>query len=55
MTLHKSKYVEIEVNLKSWGVCIDWYTYEYLRPVGIQILCFTFEFGQDPYPEESNE
>ncbi len=48
-TLHKSKYVEVEASLKSWGIDIDWDANEYTRPVYIQILCFSIQLGRDPW------
>ena len=47
--LCNTKYVEIEVNLKSWGIGIDWDHKYITRPIYIAILCIHFEFGIDPY------
>lgn len=53
--IHKSKYIEVEFSLKSWGIGIDWDANEYTRPVYIDILCFCIEFGRDPWKDEEDE
>ena len=48
-----TKYICIEFDLKSWAIplCIDWRHQDITRPYYIDILCFHFELGQDPYGE----
>ena len=53
-----TKYVEIIVDLKSWGLMFDWRSNEMTRPYYISFLCLHFEIGKnseigkDQYVEE---
>lgn len=56
--LLKSKYVEIVLDVRSWGIAIDFNTgidMKVYRPVIIQILCFYFDLGIDPLQEYEDE
>lgn len=59
--LLKSKYVEIVLDVRSWGVNISFNVGidgKVYRPVSVQILCFYFDFGIDPlqvYEDERKE
>jgi len=53
-TLLDTKYVEIIVDLKSWGLMFDWRSNEMTRPYYISFLCLHFEIGKELYVQENN-
>lgn len=53
-TVLDRKYINICIDVKSWGVGIDWRQTEYTRPYYISILCIHFQFGINPYEEMYN-
>ena len=46
--IHESKFVKIEVDYKSWGICIDWRHENFMRWIYADFLCLHFQFGRDP-------
>ncbi len=56
--LLKSKYVEAVLDVRSWGVAIDFnfgVDGQVYRPITVQILCFYFDLGIDPLQEYEDE
>ena len=51
-TLLNTKYIKIIIDIKSWGIGIDWRYNGITRPYYIYILCISIELGQDPIQDE---
>lgn len=54
-TLLDAKYIKIIIDLKSWGIGIDWRHNEITRPYYFDMLCVHFEMGVDPLEEINNK
>ena len=54
-TLCDTKYIKILIDLKSWGIGVDWRHNNITRPYYIDMLCLCIELGIDPYGGNDEE